>query len=164
MVQNIDIAPTLLAAAGVPVPESAKMDGRSFLPLLRRESVSWRDHILYEYHWEWNFPATPTLFAIRTERYKYIYYYGVWDYDGFYDLQTDPHERHNLIAVPAYQQQIEAMKKQLFDETRSQRRPGHPRPPPRRRTPRPAQEHPMTSEAFGFDVGEGRDYNRAHSG
>ncbi len=116
MVQNIDIAPTLLEAAGVPVPAAAKMDGRSFLPLLRGESVPRRDHILYEYHWEWNFPATPTLFAIRTERYKYIYYYGVWDYDGFYDLQTDPHERHNLIAVPAYQEQIEAMKKQLFDE------------------------------------------------
>ncbi len=116
MVQNIDVAPTLLAAAGVPVPKSAKMDGRSFLPFLLGQSVPWRDHILYEYHWEWNFPATPTLFAIRTERYKYIYYYGVWDYDGFYDLQTDPHERHNLITVPMYQQQIEAMKKQLFDE------------------------------------------------
>ncbi len=116
MVQNIDIAPTLLDAAGVRVPESAKMDGRSFLPLLRGESIPWRDHILYEYHWEWNFPATPTLFAIRTERYKYIYYYGVWDYDGFYDLQTDPHERHNLINVPSYQEQIETMKKQLFDE------------------------------------------------
>ncbi len=40
----------------------------------------------------------------------------MWDYDGFYDLQTDPHERHNLINVPAYAQQIEAMKQQLFDE------------------------------------------------
>jgi N-acetylglucosamine-6-sulfatase len=116
MVQNIDIAPTLLAAAGVPVPKSAKMDGRSFLPLLQGQSIPWRDHILYEYHWEWNFPATPTLFAIRTDRYKYIYYYGVWDYDGFYDLQTDPRERHNLINVPVYEPQIEAMKKQLFDE------------------------------------------------
>ena len=116
MAQNIDIAPTLLDAAGVRIPESAKMDGRSFLPLLRGESVPWRDHILYEYHWEWNFPATPTMFAIRTERYKYVFHYGVWDYDGFYDLQTDPHERHNLINVPAYQKQIETMRKQLFDE------------------------------------------------
>jgi len=116
MVQNIDIAPTLLEAAGVPVPASAQMDGRSFLPFLRGESVPWRDHILYEYHWEWNFPATPTMFAIRTERYKYIFYHGVWDHDGFYDLQTDPHERHNLINVPSYQGQTEALKKQLFDE------------------------------------------------
>ena len=116
MVQNIDIAPTLLDVAGVRMPKAANMDGRSFLPLLRGESVRWRDHILYEYYWEWNFPATPTVFAVRTERYKYIFYHGVWDHDGFYDLQTDPHERHNLINVPAYREQVEAMKKQLFDE------------------------------------------------
>ena len=116
MVQNIDIAPTLLEAAGVQLPKTAGMDGQSFLPLLRGESIKWRDHILYEYYWEWNFPATPTVFAIRTERYKYIFYQGIWDHDGFYDLQTDPHERHNLIDVPAYSEQIEAMKKQLFDE------------------------------------------------
>lgn len=116
MVQNIDIAPTLLAAAGVSPPDAADMDGRSFLPLLAGKQVPWRDHILYEYHWEWNFPATPSLLAIRTDRYKYIYYHGVWDRDGFYDLQTDPHERHNLIDVPAYRDRIAAMKKQLFDE------------------------------------------------
>jgi len=116
MVQNIDVAPTVLDAAGVTAPEAAKMDGRSFLPLLCGRKVPWRDHILYEYHWEWNFPATPTLLAIRTDRYKYVFTYGVWDQDGFYDLQTDPHERHNLIGVPAYAERIEAMKKQLFDE------------------------------------------------
>ncbi|HCO95199.1 MAG TPA: acetylglucosamine-6-sulfatase [Phycisphaerales bacterium] len=116
MVQNIDIAPTLLATAGIQPPETAGMDGYSFLPLLRGKSIRWRDHILYEYYWEWNFPATPTVFAIRTDRYKYIFYQGVWDHDGFYDLQTDPHERHNLINIPAYGEQIEAMKKQLFDE------------------------------------------------
>jgi N-acetylglucosamine-6-sulfatase len=108
MVQNIDIA--------VQPPKTADMDGQSFLPLLLGKSVGWRDHILYEYYWEWNFPATPTIFAIRTERYKYIFYQGVWDHDGFYDLQTDPHERHNLINVPAYSEQITVMKKQLFDE------------------------------------------------
>ena len=102
--------------AGVKAPKAAKMDGLSFLPLLGGKSIKWRDHILYEYYWEWNFPATPTVFAIRSDRYKYIFYQGVWDHDGFYDLQTDPHERHNLINVPAYAEQIEAMKKQLFDE------------------------------------------------
>lgn len=116
MVQNIDIAPTILDAAAVKPAFIKPMDGRSFWPLLRGRSVPWRDHILYEYHWEWNFPATPTVFAIRTDRYKYIYYHGVWDHDGFYDLVTDPHERHNLINVPAYQQQIEAFRNQLFDE------------------------------------------------
>lgn len=119
LVQNIDIPATVLDACGISPPETAKMDGRSFLPLLQRKTVAWRDHILYEYHWEWNFPATPTVFAIRDERFKYIFYHGVWDQNGFYDLQTDPHERHNLIRVPSYQAQILSMKTKLFDELAS---------------------------------------------
>ena len=116
MVQNVDIAPTMLAAAGVTEPADVSFDGRSFLPLLAGErDVAWRDHIFYEYHWEWNFPATPTLFAIRTDRYKYVYHHGTWDIDGFYDLLTDPIERHNLIAVPAYRKQVGALREQLFD-------------------------------------------------
>ena len=58
----------------------------------------------------------PPLFAIRTDRYKYIYHYGLWDLNAFYDLDTDPLERHNLIRVPAYQTRIDELKKQLFDE------------------------------------------------
>lgn len=119
MVQNIDIAPTLLEAAETKRPDdSPQFDGRSFLPLLhgKKTKTPWRDHILYEYHWEWNFPATPTTLAVRTDRWKYIYYHGVWDLNGLYDLKTDPHERHNLIKVPAFQERAEAMKKQLFGE------------------------------------------------
>jgi len=116
MVQNIDVAPTVLEALGVPVPVEAHMDGRSFVPLFGGVSVPWRDHILYEYHWEWNFPATPTLLAIRTDRYKYVYHHGIWDVDAFFDLATDPIERHNLIRVPAYQAQIGSLRTQLFRE------------------------------------------------
>lgn len=116
MVQNIDVAATLMEACGVPVPAAAAMDGRSILPLLMGKAAPWRDHILYEYHWEWNFPATPTTFAIRTDRYKFVFYHGVWDDNGFYDLETDPLERHNLIHVPAYRQQVESIQTQLFDE------------------------------------------------
>jgi N-acetylglucosamine-6-sulfatase len=116
MVQNIDIAPAILEAMGVAAPASAKFDGRSFVPLLRGQETAWRAHILYEYHWEWNFPATPTLFAIRTDRYKYVYYHGTWDIDSFHDLQTDPLERHNLIDVPGSAEQAARLRKQLFDE------------------------------------------------
>src|SRR5438270_10395471 len=58
MVANIDIAPTILEAAGLQPPES--MDGRSFLPLFTERAATWRDKLLYEYYWEWNFPMTPT--------------------------------------------------------------------------------------------------------
>lgn len=117
MVQNIDVAATILDLCGVAVPENVQMDGRSMRPLWQGQTpANWRDHILYEYHWEWNFPATPTTLAIRTERYKYVYYHGTWDHDSFHDLQTDPLERHNLINVPAYQQQIAELRTQLFSE------------------------------------------------
>jgi len=116
LVQNIDLAPTVLEALGVAVPAEARMDGRSFLPLLRGQDQPWRDHMLYEYHWEWNFPATPTLFALRSTRYKYVYHHGVWDADALYDLKTDPEERHNLVLVPGYRERVGQMREQLFAE------------------------------------------------
>lgn len=116
MVQNIDIAPTLLNVAGIKPPQEPAMDGQSFLPLLEGKEVPWRDEILYEYHWEWNFPAVPTTLAIRDGRYKYIYYHGIWDKNGFYDLKTDPHENVNLIRVPHYQEKIEEMRTRLFEK------------------------------------------------
>jgi len=120
MVQNIDIASTVMDAMGVSLPNdlarSRQMDGKSFLPLLEGREVPWRDHILYEYHWEWNFPATPTLFSIRTDRYKYVYHHGTWDIDAFYDLEEDPIERHNLIEVPSYQEMIGQLRDQMFEE------------------------------------------------
>ena len=116
MMLNMDLAPTLLEAANINIQKSMKLDGQSALPWLRGETIPWRDHILYEYHWEWNFPATPTTLAIRGDRYKYIYYHGVWDRNGFYDLETDPNERVNLIKIPAYQEQILSMRNQLFQE------------------------------------------------
>jgi N-acetylglucosamine-6-sulfatase len=130
MVQNIDLAPTFLEAAGVSVPAEVRFDGRSFWPLLLGRAVPWRDHVLYEYHWERNFPATPTTFAIRTDRYKYVYTHGVWDKDGFYDLATDLVERHNLIRVPAFAGQIRALQQQLFDELEASGGLTLPVPPP----------------------------------
>ena len=118
MTLNLDMAQTVLAAMEVAQPDGTpEMSGRSLLPmLLDQAQADWRKHFLYEYHWEWNFPATPTTLAIRTDRYKYIYYHGIWDKNGLYDLQTDPHERHNLIRVPAFAELADKLKNQLFTE------------------------------------------------
>jgi arylsulfatase A-like enzyme len=113
MVRNIDLAPTILELAGARGP--ANMDGRSVLPLLRGERATWATELLYEYYWEDAFPHTPTVFALRDERYKYIYYHGVWDIAELYDLRTDPDERHNLIGVPAQAERVTAMRNRLFD-------------------------------------------------
>ena len=113
VVANIDIAPTMLDLAGVARP--AHMQGMSMLPLLRDPRAPWRDVLLYEYYWEWSFPQTPTQFALRSERYKYVFTHGVWDIDMFFDLQADPQESRNLIDDPAQKKTIEAMRAQLFD-------------------------------------------------
>jgi N-acetylglucosamine-6-sulfatase len=115
MVLNIDIAPTLLEVAGV--RETRQMDGRSFLPLLRgAKADGWRDAFVYTYYWEYNYPHTPTVFALREDRYKYMFYHGLWDRNELYDLQADPIERVNLIDSPAHRERAEAMKKRLFDQ------------------------------------------------
>lgn len=113
MVQNTDIAPTLLSAAGVFPPDH--MDGRSFLPLLEGEDVPWRDEIFYEYFWERQFPQQPTMFSVRTDRYKYIYYHGVWATDELYDLQEDPQETRNLIDAEQHQELVAEMRERLFE-------------------------------------------------
>jgi arylsulfatase A-like enzyme len=112
MIQNIDIAPTILTLAGEMVP--GNMDGQSFESLLQQKEVSWRDTICYEYFWERHFPQTPTVYAIRTNRYKYIRYHGVWDTNEFYDLQNDPNEMNNLIRKPEHQETIQALNHSLF--------------------------------------------------
>jgi N-acetylglucosamine-6-sulfatase len=112
VVQNIDIAPTLLAYAGLPKP--AQMQGNSFLPLLQGQSVSWRDRAFYEYYWEVDFPQTPTLFAVRTDRYKYIFNYGGWEPNELYDLKADPDEVNNLVRSPQHQETARQLRDELF--------------------------------------------------
>jgi N-acetylglucosamine-6-sulfatase len=119
-VLNIDIMPTVLQLAGAHAPRGYVEDGRSFLPLLRGEKVAdWRDEFLYEYYWEWNFPQTPTQYALRTARYKYVYDYGVWDRDMLFDLQKDPDEAVNLIGDPAYRDLAARLRARLFAKIRA---------------------------------------------
>ncbi|MBN2104776.1 sulfatase [bacterium] len=112
LVQNIDIAPSLLEASGLHPPEN--MDGRSFVSLMQNKEVKWRDAVFYEYYWEWNFPHTPTTFGIRTDKYKYIHYHGVWDIDELYDIENDPHERRNLFYEGQHQRLINSLKNRLY--------------------------------------------------
>ncbi|MEL7585328.1 MAG: sulfatase [Prolixibacteraceae bacterium] len=113
MIQNIDIAPTVLDMAGLEKPEY--MRGSSFAPLLEQKQVAWRDRIFYEYYWEYAYPQTPTMFGARTDRYKLIRYHGIWDTNEFYDLSNDPYETKNLIADPQYQDTIKKLTGEIYD-------------------------------------------------
>lgn len=102
MAANIDIAPTILDIAGIK-QQPPQFSGASLLPLAKGEKVdNWRSSLLYEYYWEFNFPHTPTTFAIRSDNFKLIQYHGIWDTDELYDLKNDPREMRNLIDDPQY--------------------------------------------------------------
>jgi N-acetylglucosamine-6-sulfatase len=95
MALNIDIAPTMLDAAGVQGPP---MHGRSLIPLLQGKRDNWRTEFLYEYYWERDYPQTPTVIGLRTDQYSFMQYHGVWDLDELYDIQKDPDQMNNLMA------------------------------------------------------------------
>jgi arylsulfatase A-like enzyme len=114
LVQNIDVAPTILHLAGIKKPPS--MDGHSLLDLLLGKSVdNWRDHLFYEYYWERNFPQTPTTFGVRSKQWKYIHYHGLWDVDELYDLQNDPEEKYNLIDQPEFEPIQSELNRKMWD-------------------------------------------------
>ena len=112
VIGNIDIGPTILHAAGLGTPDY--MDGVSFLDLPNQPEMDWRDYFLYVYYWEKNFPQSPTQFALRGDRFKYITYYGLWDVDELYDLKTDPGETNNLINDPAYKSVAKDLENRLY--------------------------------------------------
>jgi len=128
LIQNLDLAPTLLEAAGVPVPE--RMQGRSFWPLVTGKAYTPHAAIVQERNYHSDFDP---MRAIRTPRSHYIRNFApdakrCWlpqevqsisaDPPGefltlfpprteprapeeLYDLATDPHERQNLATDPA---------------------------------------------------------------
>lgn len=96
MIVNLDYAPTFLEAAGLEIPSS--MQGQSFYGLLDGSRQDRRDAWLYEYFWERSFPQTPTVLGVRTDRYKFMQYHGIWDRYELYDLKNDPGEMNNLLG------------------------------------------------------------------
>lgn len=113
VVANIDVAPTILDVAGLEPP--AGLDGGSIVPLAGNAAAPWREELLYEYYWERNFPQTPTIHALRGNRYKYIRPHGIWDLEELYDLSTDPQELRNLAIDPAHAQTLRQMSAGLFE-------------------------------------------------
>ena len=116
-IRNLDFAPTFLDVAQVAKPP--QFEGQSALPLLTGQVAAkdWQPgDFVYEYYWEWNFPMTPTTFAIERDRLKYIQYHGVYDTEELYDLEQDPEEMNNLIDDPSRLRAKTALRKAVFDQ------------------------------------------------
>ena len=99
MILNIDYASTLLDIAGIDPPRT--MQGASFVPLLRGEKIAWRDAFLYEYFFERFYPMTPSVLGVRTPKWKYMEFQGIWDAKNnfaLYDIEHDSGETMNLAG------------------------------------------------------------------
>jgi N-acetylglucosamine-6-sulfatase len=98
LVLNLDVAPTVLAFAGLRPPGA--MQGRSVLPLARGEAVGdWRTSFLYTY-WRDLITAMPRITAARTLDAMYARYPDGDSIEELYDLAKDPGEMRNLALDP----------------------------------------------------------------
>jgi arylsulfatase A-like enzyme len=103
MALNVDLAPTLLDAAGLPpAPET---QGRSLRPLVFGEApADWRTDWFFEHHLVW--PHIPPSEGVRGERFKYVRYTGrTPPYEQLFDLEADPHEEQDIVHTPAIHDQ-----------------------------------------------------------
>lgn len=111
LAETVDIYPTLVELAGLPIPQVAQpLDGVSLVPTLRDPQARVRDHAAHCY------PRGPRIGrAIRTERYRMI----EWKSPGasreeavyeLYDYTTDPHETRNIADTePATLESLQAI-------------------------------------------------------
>jgi arylsulfatase A-like enzyme len=112
MTLNIDLAPTLLAAAGLTPPVS--MQGRNLYPLCEGNPEPWRKEWFYEHLFDSNGWIPPSE-GIRTERWKYFRYPGTNPlFEEMYDLESDPHEESNLSRSPQHAVQLAKLRERVL--------------------------------------------------
>jgi arylsulfatase A-like enzyme len=104
---NLDIAPTILSAAGMDVPED--LQGMSLM-----SDVSSRKSIYYHYYeYPYGAHSVKKHYGIRTDRYKLIHFYNDIDEWEMYDLKTDPNEMNNLYSKNEFQPLVDSLKEEL---------------------------------------------------
>jgi len=123
VIENIDLAPTLLDFAEAEIPD--EIQGRSFRKLLETgdEPADWKQEAYYRYWMHIAHHDVPGHLGIRTKRYKLTFYYGIdfrdrgkprtppaWE---LYDLKADPLELNNVVDDPAYADVLADMKNRL---------------------------------------------------
>ncbi len=117
MALSVDLAPTMLGLAGVPIPDT--MQGRDLGPLVRGERVAWRDDWYYEHTYahppQHRIPKTE---GVRTKQWKYTRYTDFTPpYEQLFDLAADPQELKNVADDPAHAEILDKLRKRC-DEYR----------------------------------------------
>jgi N-acetylglucosamine-6-sulfatase len=114
MILNVDLAPTLLDLAGLPVPPS--MQGKSFRPVLENGNTPLRRSFHMEYFKDFPY-RVPAYDAVRTERYLYVEYGGRKKPELF-DIREDPRTLADIIDSPRGKKALPELKALLMDYLR----------------------------------------------
>jgi arylsulfatase A-like enzyme len=108
MTLSIDLAPTLLEAAGLTPPVS--MNGRSLYALPRGESTAWRQEWFYEHRFTAN-GWIPQTEGVRTANWKYTRYPDTASrFEELFHLTQDPTEQMNLAGSSAAREQLDRLR------------------------------------------------------
>lgn len=102
---NIDIAPTILSMAGVPVPQG--MQGVNLIDLLENK-IPERKDFFYQ-HYFLGSPRIPKEEGVVTKDFKYMKYIE-HNYEELFDIKHDPHETTNLVNNPIYKLKLEELR------------------------------------------------------
>lgn len=105
---SVDLAPTILAAAGVEAPE--RMQGVDMAPLyLADEKPEWRDEFFYEHPTLRNADFIPASEALVRRDWKY-FYWPEQKIEQLFDIKNDPHEENDLVNDSAYKERLAEMR------------------------------------------------------
>ena len=105
---SVDLAPTVLAAAGIARPE--QMQGRDMAPLYLDEAKpEWRQEFFYEHPTLKNASFIPASEALVRKDWKY-FYWPEQKIEQLFHLAEDPIEENDLAGNPAHKAQLEEMR------------------------------------------------------
>lgn len=110
MVQNVDLAPTILDFVGEPIPKD--MQGRSLKGILKGEQEPTNGSIYYHYYQSTGWHTVPKHIGVRTSQFKLIYYYEIDEWELF-DLDQDPHEINNIYQKESSSGLVKDLKAEL---------------------------------------------------